>query len=251
MLPFNLRQLHEFNDLDQLIEARPSSYLYFLLEEQSYREVNLWNMPTWSWDLECEGEGDTREAALEQTQISLEITDAHLTIYRNGMSLIVLYSIALACFFCAGCCSTCGGDGKILGVASALFFCSTRLCWLIIGSILVTNIGRMREAAEANYDIATEFEVINKCADSAAYVDIGELQQTQQDELDKIQQVFILAFTAFTFVSIELTIVICGICGICCLNCIAGGNGGRNLDGCCMTFGKQFKAYFKLYGLGG
>ena len=251
VLPFNLRQLHEFNDLDKLIEARPSSYLYFILEEQSFREVNLWNMPTWSWDLECEGGGDTREAALEQTQISLEITDAHLTIYRNGMSLIVMYGIALSCFCCASCCSTCGGDGKIAGVAAALFYCSTRLCWLIIGSILITNIGRMREAAQANYDIATEFEVINKCADSAAYVDIGELQQTQQDELDKIQQVFVTAFTAFVFVSIELTVLICGICGVCCLNCLTNGAGGRNFDSCCEKFGKQFIAYFKLYGLGG
>ena len=48
----------------------------------------------------------------------------------------------------------------------------------------------MKENAEANFDIALQFEVINKCADPRAHIDIEELQQTQLDEIDKLDRIF-------------------------------------------------------------
>ena len=55
----------------------------------------------------------------------------------------------------------------------------------------------MLESVERNVEIATEFEVINKCAEQQAHVDIGTLTEIQRLEEDRIMTLIRLCWVAF------------------------------------------------------
>lgn len=99
-----------------------------------------------------------------------------MTIGRSGLTIVVLFSIALCCSCCGGIFGAGGSEEKCISLTGGTFVCCTHFCWLVVGSIIITSANKMKENAEANFDIALQFEVINKCADPRAHIDIEELQ---------------------------------------------------------------------------
>jgi len=120
----------------------------------------------WKWSLECEDEGSTRQTAFEKTQLTL-ISSGHEThVGACGLALVIMLPILC----CLGGCSFFFSKGELMAPIASLCCCN-RFCWLIIGPIMMTSLAEMEKTAQDNMSVADEFDIINECADSKAYVD--------------------------------------------------------------------------------
>ena len=183
-------------------------------------EFQSWNRPVWKWSLECEEEGSTRQTAFEKTQLTLSSSGHETHIEACGLALVIMLPILL----CASGCAFAFSKGEMMASVAALCCCN-RFCWLIIGPIIMTSLAEMDKAAQDNMSVADEFDIINDCADSKAYVDSNAIKAIQLDQIDFITNLNILCIAAFAIFGIELC---CGFGIFCCsaLSCKCN-RGGR------------------------
>ena len=142
---------------------------------------------------------------------------------KTGIALIVFYGI-LALFLIVPfiICVKDHSDG-LAGVFALTFLCQ-RFLWIILGSIVLSSLSKMREALNENIDLADEYDIINECADEYSRVDADALIGAQEDELNKIAPMFNMSWTLFAYIFFECFIAGCLVC---CNNC---GNNSPSCD---------------------
>ena len=190
-----------------------------------------WNRPTIGWKLECEETdpdefGKSRLDAVEKAGLSLESApEQELHVANTGTAIVVIYSILIGCM---PCCMFFGGGPGPAGVSIVC----TRICYIILGPIILSALDQMRDKTETNIDIASQFDRINDCVDDPyVSVDQSSIITNQMDAQEKIDEVRQFAWIVFYCMFAEFTIGICFVCagalkssgGGCSCNCIRGG----------------------------
>ena len=102
-----------------------------------------------------------------------------------------------------------GGESEIPIGLNAM---CQRACWIILGSITLSWMSKMKSAIEANESLTTEFDYINECADAEATVDVEAFANLQDEAKGKVMPIFVLCWIIFGFLFAEITIFACAFC---------------------------------------
>ena len=85
-----------------------------------------------------------------------------------GVAIIIIFPFFCCCFTLFFACS------KSAGAFAGYILCK-RICWVILGVVMMVYLEQMRQQAEANIEKVSEYEIINECADKEEAVDISKV----------------------------------------------------------------------------
>ena len=197
----------------QSILEGSADYGHYVNPAQKEQDVlRSWNRPTLNWSLECEGQGMTREYALQAVNTTnttlVPPNQEFFSVWFCGICMIIIYSLALICM--------CGGlpDGEHFGGYAFQRFSSC-----IFMPLTMVRIYQARDQVKSNLDRLDSLQLVADCMDEYTQFNAVQIKDQIQGQLDTLNMLWTFALVCVGLVAFEVGIAIVIGLYIFCFEC--------------------------------